>query len=250
MTWADMILGQDKSMVSTLGLSAYDSDVNPYGLPTRSPAVDGEASLLNPVYTYLGQTTVGILGLSGNNPNRAIWPKRPLFDDRLMRMFKTFAVAPRISVVPASGQYLQDLQVAYVELQDIEIRVENSSWFPMYPGLESTWDVPEQPICQTYFPTKACSVSPFPAAYFEKLCGLPEYFIAAADSVEELHKKVSAVLKDLLRGLRRQCYLAILSVEHLFFRPVPRFCGLGWSRRLWFLLHGSHPPKASTLLPA
>jgi hypothetical protein len=22
-----------------------------------------------------------------------------------------------------------------------------------------------------------------------------------------------------------------------------RFCGLSWSRRLWFLLHGSHPPK-------
>jgi hypothetical protein len=23
----------------------------------------------------------------------------------------------------------------------------------------------------------------------------------------------------------------------------PNFCGLNWSRRIWFLLHGSHPPK-------
>ena len=37
-------------------------------------------------------------------------------------------------------------------------------------------------------------------------------------------------------------------------RPTPQrskscFCGLRWSKRIWFILHGSHPPKAEAWFP-
>ncbi len=43
------------------------------------------------------------------------------------------------------------------------------------------------------------------------------------------------LLQHLLRGIQ--------VVKQVLYQASPRFCGLSWSRRLWFLLHGSHPPK-------
>lgn len=44
---------------------------------------------------------------------------------------------------------------------------------------------------------------------------------------------------DLLQRLLRK----LQAVKKILYQMCTRFCGLGWSRRLWFLLHGSHPPK-------
>jgi len=45
--------------------------------------------------------------------------------------------------------------------------------------------------------------------------------------------------RDLLRRISRK----LQSVREILYQRCARFCGLSWSRRLWFLLHGSHPPK-------
>lgn len=58
---------------------------------------------------------------------------------------------------------------------------------------------------------------------------------------EEQTIALSAVeqTERLFRKLDRR----ILLVRRLVHRTLARFCAFSWSRRLWFLLHGSHPPK-------
>jgi hypothetical protein len=46
-----------------------------------------------------------------------------------------------------------------------------------------------------------------------------------------------------LANLLRRVYTRMAEVPMAVVTSGPRFCGLSWSRRLWFLLHGSHPPK-------
>lgn len=44
---------------------------------------------------------------------------------------------------------------------------------------------------------------------------------------------------ELLRNITRK----IQALKKILHKKIANFCGLSWSRRLWFLLHGSHPPK-------
>jgi hypothetical protein len=46
-----------------------------------------------------------------------------------------------------------------------------------------------------------------------------------------------------IKNLLRRVYARMAKVQKVTGASRPRFCGLSWSRRLWFLLHGSHPPK-------
>jgi hypothetical protein len=48
----------------------------------------------------------------------------------------------------------------------------------------------------------------------------------------------------LVRNLLRRVYGRMAKIPKIRRMSRPRFCGLSWSRRLWFLLHGSHPPKS------
>lgn len=50
-----------------------------------------------------------------------------------------------------------------------------------------------------------------------------------------------------LRKLLRLVGRVIRSIKGALDRIEPRFCGLNWSRRVWSLLHGSHPPKLDAL---
>ena len=56
---------------------------------------------------------------------------------------------------------------------------------------------------------------------------------------ESIVSSVVEGTKSLLRRLDRR----ILRVRRLVHRSVARFCALSWSRRSWYLLHGSHPPR-------
>jgi len=50
--------------------------------------------------------------------------------------------------------------------------------------------------------------------------------------------------RQLVRNLLRRLYARIATVKKAVETAKPRFCGLSWTRRLWFLMHGSHPPKS------
>jgi len=46
-----------------------------------------------------------------------------------------------------------------------------------------------------------------------------------------------------LRTLLQRIAKRIQRIKEILYQRINIFCGLSWSRRLWFLLHGSHPPK-------
>jgi len=48
--------------------------------------------------------------------------------------------------------------------------------------------------------------------------------------------------------LLKQLFQRVQELKRILYRTYFRFCGLTWSRRVWFLLHGSHPPKPETWL--
>ena len=50
--------------------------------------------------------------------------------------------------------------------------------------------------------------------------------------------QIQSVVSDLLKQLRDR-KTALEQIYWVFYC----FCGVSWSRRIWFLLHGSHPPK-------
>jgi len=62
-----------------------------------------------------------------------------------------------------------------------------------------------------------------------------EYVASQASEVD-----LVAQIRRLLRRLDRK----LLLTRKIVHRSISRFCGLSWSRRLWYLLHGSHPPKS------
>lgn len=49
-----------------------------------------------------------------------------------------------------------------------------------------------------------------------------------------------------IRKARRRVSYGVQLIKRLLRRPTSRFCGISWSRRFWFLLHGSHPPKTES----
>ena len=56
------------------------------------------------------------------------------------------------------------------------------------------------------------------------------------------------VLRFILYGestqkLRQRIFRKIQIIKRALYQLESRFCAVSWSRRFWFLLHGSHPPK-------
>jgi len=43
--------------------------------------------------------------------------------------------------------------------------------------------------------------------------------------------------------LSKNLWDRVQRIKRILHQRESRFCGLSWSRRFWFLLHGSHPPK-------
>jgi hypothetical protein len=51
-----------------------------------------------------------------------------------------------------------------------------------------------------------------------------------------------------LELVKKLVYRRVQSIRKVVNCFRPRFCGLSWTKRPWFLLHGSHPPKAAACL--
>jgi hypothetical protein len=58
-------------------------------------------------------------------------------------------------------------------------------------------------------------------------------------------KKLS--LTKRIRQLQESFWSVLRATRRFIHRSVARYCSVSWTRRLWFLLHGAHPPKADVL---
>ncbi|MGB6687092.1 MAG: hypothetical protein WBE76_04550 [Terracidiphilus sp.] len=82
----------------------------------------------------------------------------------------------------------------------------------------------------------------FPVLPFEQLV---EFFNQQPDGgyIEPVGMLRFLLDGECARNLLRRIYARIFKVLKAGGAVSPRFCGLSWSRRFWFLLHGSHLPK-------
>lgn len=99
--------------------------------------------------------------------------------------------------------------------------------------------------------------------YFLRASWVPDVHatITAAQKAEEYRSLFSTILlhlvehdyRKILSGIYEECRKAldrilcwIVLIKSLFDAPAT-FCGRSWTRRIWHLLHGSHPPKTAAL---
>jgi hypothetical protein len=65
----------------------------------------------------------------------------------------------------------------------------------------------------------------------------------------DYRRNLSRILEQCQKALDEILYRIVLVKNSLFEAPAT-FCGRSWTRRIWHLLHGSHPPKTAALLPS
>jgi hypothetical protein len=140
--------------------------------------------------------------------------------------YETLMAVPMTSHYAASGQYLNNL--------------ENLLAFPK-PIHEQLAIVPfslaEYPYTSA---VNRSTAQPLPAITFEVVMEQVSEDVKYRIFTGYLRARRTVSRAERLRRLIRR----LLIVRRLVHRSVSRYCSLNWSRRLWFLLHGSHPPKA------
>jgi hypothetical protein len=141
--------------------------------------------------------------------------------------YETLMAVPLTSHYAASGRYLNNL--------------ENLLALPK-PIHEQLAIVPFSLAEYTYTnPVNRSAVQPLlPAITFEVVMEQVSEVVKYRIFADYLRARRTVSQAERLRRLIRR----LLIVRRLVHRSVSRYCGLNWSRRLWFLLHGSHPPKA------
>ncbi len=68
-------------------------------------------------------------------------------------------------------------------------------------------------------------------------------YVLHCGQFEEAIEALARFRQEVL-DVREQIDDKAVSLEKLLPRGASRFCGLSWTRRFWFLIHGSHPPRA------
>jgi hypothetical protein len=171
------------------------------------------------------------------------------YDSLLSRYLDDIAKAlpptPTTSVIPASGHCLQELEVARTNFMHLHGDLDHSL------NVSPCGDSLREAVYSYVFGQHATEDWIKPHLTSAQVLELIEVFrVNAPRSFQSVEVIRSALRKQLERSFFRRLCHSIWLVKSSFVPRVSRFCAFGWSRRLWFLLHGSHPPKASALLPA
>jgi len=243
----------------------YRPIINPYFTPDEPEAPEGDSlfGLYKMTPIQLGS---GVLDYNGNEITHSLSPPPTLLGNYLgswLTKVEKFAARPSFSVIPISGQYLEQIETVDDQLRRAQelIRKWASPKTSIYdltfpailPPVSSPEKSPSDTLSGVYFLKPRSGDGP--NLDFSQLYQAFSNTFASAHPVEHRPERneVSQLLKGFLRSirsLRQRLHVVHREVKKRLSRPIPRFCGLGWSRRLWFLLHGSHPPPASAFLPA
>jgi hypothetical protein len=162
---------------------------------------------------------------------------RVTFDD----ITQTLAASSTASVhVPASGQKLAALENAQFKLQFELEKYENL----IQNGISDRES--ERTLLQFASTGQGLTAGKFIdltdgafsifSTLYQALYGRDAHPFECTESVV---REVGRRLVELNREFRRK----IANIKRRLFQNRSSYCGLSWSRRFWFLLHGSHPPK-------
>jgi len=133
-----------------------------------------------------------------------------------------------------SGQYLASLEDLY--------SFRGFHW-PVFPTVSG------DDLCQyiTAKPYKAVA-EPSPTLSMEQVLEVISsasrdltYYLPGCVAVAPLSVRLTAYAQKIAK---RRFERRLRTTRRRVHRSISRFCTVSWSRRLWYLLHGSHPPKS------
>jgi hypothetical protein len=148
----------------------------------------------------------------------------------LYRCYETLAAYPvslnRLSIL--GGQLYEPLLKAQSALHEVEAR-ESLGLETWYAEVSALGECAGSP--RTLVPT---------FAEILEFCDSPRTVPWTSTAVSVLALVLSTKRK---RHLLRRFSRDLQVIKRILRQATARFCGFSWTRRFWFLLHGSHPPK-------
>ena len=211
-------------LVPSPSLNRYPADSGPSFWFPKFPQPDGES------YEFDANRALPIncpiswdLNLGCLPPLPALQPGPSYID----QYYGTLASTPRQTAYSVSGQLLDTYQVALGHLHGIIEEVEEgfnlAMWAPTIPG--------DAGIAGNHKSKKL---------KLDEIIELMEFVQPTPYGPQ------TEALLCFLKSIRKACkrlWETAQEIICILVQPESRFCGLSWSRRFWFLLHGSHPPK-------
>jgi hypothetical protein len=158
-----------------------------------------------------------------------------------------------------AAKQLQELETAYASIQEFSgfYRVPlTAEDYLIEPAGPSPWPVLDSNIYPGDCPTQFSTLKTYPYNYPTQVSpSLDDFEALLTYFAEPVTFKVQAasLLAWIVNGARtfdllQKLFRRIQQLRRILRSKYSRFCGLTWSRRVWFLLHGSHPPKPETWL--
>lgn len=137
-----------------------------------------------------------------------------------------------------SGAYLERVEDAYNNLAALEtVQVRTlESWFASVQYETGSENVAT--VVDPSFFNIECTLQLIDEVNLSK-----QYSFAIAQSFQLFHALIQLARTEYLKSRLSRKMRAARKALH---QTLARYCGLSWSRRLWSLLHGSHPPKPET----
>jgi len=142
----------------------------------------------------------------------------------------------------ASVADLHWLEVQQKVLRDLEKKLSDSI---SDETLALLWPVPTRFISLTW--EEICEA--FKNAQNERAT-IGALYSSFTDYLHDTGEFTTKGLLKRVRKARRRIYRRIVPIFLGMRRSVATFCSLLWSDRIWYLLHGSHPPKAKLAMIA
>jgi hypothetical protein len=259
--WEDKNSLYTKSVESLCGFYRVESEVADYDFLTKpntfGPCV--QPLIVDPfanIQSFLGSPNLITADSTLGSSYAA-----PLVARYLGQIYETLGAAPSTSIVPASGQYLQEIEAAGSALMILEGRFLLTSRHCRFPepDLTASHDLPSsaenvetaaaegmrRDLRISYWIEQRPLQSAWHRA-FGKIAGIYSSHLTANASPVVAHRP-RFYFQVLIQRLRRFLRKKARTIRRSFFRSEPRFCGLAWSARPWCLLHGARPPRLAAL---
>jgi len=235
---------------STLG--AFAAPLAPvYGLPIAPCIAFDQPRLIEvkPAYVKIDIPTLDLHNFCLSDS-----PDWEHLGDKLIKIAEP-AVQPVMTSIPVSGQILEQVEHFRAQMdllkKELAAAAKLSTW-RMLTGIHACSEA-LAPMGSPLHPVAFASVEPWLESHWSVAAKDPFRLYSGhlpprpVYPLEAPPQKVSQLFELLFRRLRRRLSKLSAKIRRTFVTTPRWFCGLDWSQRAWFLLHGSRPPRLAAL---
>jgi hypothetical protein len=192
------------------------------------------AEAIESVNDELADTRLALNWFDVRGDSFVITDLEPVCNSNLNRLLSVSPTNP----YAATGQYLASLENLY-SLPQVDWQIPT-----VLPAIDVFDYLLREHVKSVALPSPVLTFDQI-LAIFAHASKDPSHLAAPYVAFISFSVRVAACVRDLamrmfLRHLR--------STRRRVHRSVARFCAFSWARRVWYLLHGSHPPKSECRL--